>query len=199
MIRRFREGRLGNYCRTVLFVVLYLEMHVRLVAVAVCFMAEVRAEFDRSSLQPRCAIDEEFGIVARVFLFELREKQLRRHRRSGRIEPKVEKYVGFGLDCGQEPVLFAIDLTTGSSSAIFAGFRSFRGSRSDFRTHLCTVDRHRSMLNFSRISVLESDRRRRRSSTPSSIIGFGGNTRSTNADSMAVLPPSRRTISTINI
>ena len=37
------------------------------------------------------------------------EKQLRRDHRSGEIEPDVEKYVGLGIDRGEEPVLLLID------------------------------------------------------------------------------------------
>jgi len=152
--RRFLDRRSGNYCKIGWF--FFLEHTFDGVLITVCFVTEVQVEFEQAGLEPRDAIDEEFGVVDRVFLFELCEKQIRCHHRSGEIESNVEKYVGFGTAAAKNQCCSPSILTTVSLSAIFAGVRPPRGSRSAFLTQLWTVDRQRSIQFISMATVSDN-------------------------------------------
>jgi hypothetical protein len=68
------------------------------VAVAVCFVAEVHAEFEQAGMQPGGAIDEEFSIVDGVFVLQLSQKQFRYRGVSGGIQAYMQDYVGVRVD-----------------------------------------------------------------------------------------------------
>jgi len=64
----------------------------------------------KSSMQPRCSIDEKLGVLDVVFLLYFPKKHLRCDDCSLDIEANVEEFVGFRFNRREEPKSFAIDL-----------------------------------------------------------------------------------------
>ena len=72
------------------------------------FKSEITLE--EWNLQPGCAIDEKHRVGDAVFLLEFLQKPFRDNGGSCRIEIEVEEIVGFGIDCGIQPVALVVEL-----------------------------------------------------------------------------------------
>ena len=79
------------------------------VAVAVCFVAEVHAEFEQAGMQPGRGIDEEFGVIDGVFILQLSQKQFRYRGLSGVIQAYMQDYVDIWVDRCDQPESVSVD------------------------------------------------------------------------------------------
>lgn len=67
------------------------------IPISMCFMVESEAVAVERSLEPRYAVDEKQRVVDVVFCTEFAEKSFGERDCTRRMEPDVQKFVGFGM------------------------------------------------------------------------------------------------------